>query len=119
MVLVLDGGEDERPQLLERGQVAPTHQLVPQTHGNGPLVVVQPVEDRFLRLEMVVDGALGEVAEVVQDVLDGRLLVALLGKQPPGRIEDAMLGLLGMCVTCHMSSNRLETSIHTIGRFVN
>ena len=44
--------------------------------------------------------ALGQ-SQVVQDVLDGRLLVALFGEEPAGGIEDSSFGVSGMHIVRH------------------
>ena len=50
---------------------------------------------------MVVDRALREAIELVHDILDGRLLVALLEEQPHRGVEYAGDGLLGVLVPRH------------------
>ena len=49
----------------------------------------------------MVDRAFGEVAELVHDVLDGGVLIALGHEQPLCGVEDAGARHLGVSVTCH------------------
>ena len=49
---------------------------------------------------MVVEPALGQ-SQVVQDVLDGRLLVALFSEEPAGGIEDSSFGVSGTHIVRH------------------
>ena len=84
----------------ERTHVLALDEFVEKTCGDGPLVGVQPVENRLLRFEVVVEPALGQ-PQVVQDVLDGRLLVALFDEEPAGGIEDSSFGVSGMHIVRH------------------
>ena len=100
MIGGVHGGNDERAQLLKRTHVLALDEFVEKTRGYGPLVGVQPVENRLLRFEVVVEPALGQ-SQVVQDVLDGRLLVALFSEEPAGGIEDSSFGVSGMHIVRH------------------
>lgn len=101
MIGGVHGGNDEHAQLLKRAHVLAFDEFVKETRGGGPLVGVQPVENRLLRFEVVVEPALGQ-SQVVQNVLDGRLLVALFGEEPACGIEDSSFGVSGMHSVRHM-----------------
>ena len=64
------------------------------------VAVVDPVQDVLLGLEVVVDGPLGH-AQGVHNVLDGGVLVALLGEQAHGHVQNFGHGLLWMLVAGH------------------
>lgn len=100
MIGGVHGGNDEHAQLLKRTHVLALDEFVEKTRGDGPLVGVQPVENRLLRFEVVVEPALGQ-SQVVQDVLDGRLLIALFSEEPAGGIEDSSFGVSGMHIVRH------------------
>ena len=55
---------------------------------------------------------------VVDDVLDGGLVVAFFGEQLFRGGEDAAFRHLGVRVACHGSSFRYVISIHTDSRYV-
>lgn len=55
MIGGVHGGNDEHAQLLKRTHVLALDEFVEKTRGDGPLVGVQPVENRLLRFEVVVE----------------------------------------------------------------
>lgn len=63
------------------------------------------LEDRFENfvpsLEMVMDGALCEAAEALDDVCHRGVLVAALHKGPLGNVEDLLDRLLRVLIACH------------------
>ena len=66
--------------------------------GGGVRPVEGGVQDLLLGSEMVVDGAFRETVEIVDDVLDRRLLVSLLEEKPHRRVEYPGNRLLGVLV---------------------
>jgi hypothetical protein len=59
----------------------------------GDVVLDQAADDVFLRLEVVIQRGLGD-AELLGDLAQGCLLVALLGKQLEGKLAQPRPGVL-------------------------
>lgn len=59
------------------------------------------LENLVLSLEMVIDGALCEAAEALDDVCHRGVLVAALHKGPFGNVEDLLDRLLRVLIACH------------------
>ena len=91
---------DGLPQLLQAVQVGAAADgfkgVVLQEHP-----VAHRVQNFLLGLEVVVDCALGQAAQLVHDVLDGGLVVAFFQKEALGRVQNARHRLLGVLVAGH------------------
>ena len=109
---------EQRAELFHRVHVVAFRDLVAQGLAGVPVVGVQSFEDGLFGLEVVVDRASRQVSQLIDDVLDGGLVVAFLGEQLFRGGEDAAFRHLGVRVACHGSSFRYVISIHTDSRYV-
>ena len=97
-------GGVEREKLLVAREGAIAHDALDALDDRAVRPLEHGLEDVFLAFEVVVDGALGEPAQTIDDVRHGGALVSARHEELLGDIEDALDGLLRILVARHGAS---------------
>ena len=83
------GHREDRLELGRGWQIGIGRDRLDDRQGGVRHPVDDPFEQRLLRVEVVVEGAFRDI-ELVQDVLDGHLLVALRPDETLGNVEEGV-----------------------------